>query len=141
MTIKKGYNTRHKEELLEYLSSMPGRHMTAGEICTCLKSKGSTIGTATVYRQLEKLVDDGRLNKYIIDEGTSACYEFVPEEDHLCEKNCYHCKCESCGVLIHMDCSEIMSFVEHIKEHHGFEIDPYRTVLYGKCSGCMAKEG
>ena len=65
MTIKKGYNTKHKEELMDFLKTIPGRHVTAGEICSCMKEKGSSIGTATVYRQLEKLVSDGTINKYI----------------------------------------------------------------------------
>ena len=116
MTIKNGYKTKHREELLDYLKSIPGQHITAGEICNCLKTKGSTIGTATVYRQLEKLVD------------------------HCTKEKCYHCKCESCGKLIHMDCDEIEAFTEHLSEHHGFRIDPYRTVFYGLCGDCVKKE-
>ncbi len=102
-----------------------------------MKDKGSSIGTATVYRQLEKLVSEGRLNKYIVDEGSSACYEFIPEDDHVCKEKCYHLKCESCGKLIHMECGEVESLNAHIKEHHGFVVNPRRTVFFGLCEECQ----
>ena len=141
MTIKKGYNTKHKEELMDFLKTIPGRHVTAGEICSCMKEKGGSIGTATVYRQLEKLVSDGTINKYIIDEGTGACYEYIPDSDHCSTENCYHCKCEECGKLIHMSCGEVTGLADHVREHHGFKIDPRRTVFYGICEDCSSKEG
>ena len=130
------YKTKHKEELLSYLESIPGKHVTAGEICSCMKEGGSSIGTATVYRQLEKLVAEGLLNKYVVDEGSSACYEFVPEHDHVCKDHCYHLKCESCGKLIHMECDEVKGLMDHIKAHHGFIVNSRRTVFYGLCEAC-----
>ena len=130
------YKTKHKEELLSYLESIPGKHVTAGEICSCMKEGGSSIGTATVYRQLEKLVSEGLLNKYVVDEGSSACYEFVPEHDHVCKDRCYHLKCESCGKLIHMECEEVAGLMDHIKAHHGFTVNSRRTVFYGLCEEC-----
>ena len=138
--MKKGYQTKHREELLNYMRSNPGRHMTAGDICSCMKDHGSNIGTATVYRQLEKLVDDGLVNKYIIDDGSSACYEFIPEGEHACEGKCFHLKCEGCGKLIHLQCEEIDMLNEHIGKDHGFTIDPFRTVFYGTCEDCASKE-
>ena len=140
MAEKKGYKTKNQGELIDYLKTIPGRHVTAGEICTCMKNSGSTIGTATVYRQLEKLVSEGTINKYIVDEGSSACYEYVPGAEHCSTENCYHLKCSSCGKLIHLECHEVAILTEHIKEHHGFTVDPRRTVFYGTCPDC-GKEG
>lgn len=140
MTEKKGYKTKHQGELIEFLKTIPGRHVTAGEICTCMKNSGSTIGTATVYRQLEKLVSEGTINKYIVDKGSSACYEYVPDAEHCSTESCYHLKCSSCGKLIHLECHEVSILTGHIKEHHGFTVDPRRTVFYGICSEC-GKEG
>ena len=134
MTIKKSYSTRHQEELLEYMKSTAGSHVTAGDICMHMRSSGRNIGTATVYRQLEKMVDEGIVNKYIIDEGSSACYEYAGSEH--CEGSCYHLKCESCGRLIHLGCDEIGALNEHIKEYHGFTVNPRRTVFYGLCEEC-----
>ena len=62
MTIKKSYSTKHQEELLNYMKSTAGTHITAGDICMHMRSEGKNIGTATVYRQLEKMVDEGIVN-------------------------------------------------------------------------------
>ena len=48
-------------------------------------------------------------------------------------------KCEKCGKLLHMDCSEITELNEHLKAEHGFTIDPLRTVFYGICAECADK--
>ena len=136
MTIKKSYSTRHQEELLNYMKSTAGTHITAGDICMHMRAEGKNIGTATVYRQLEKMVDEGIVNKYIIDEGSSACYEYVDDMKHK-SGNCYHLKCESCGKLIHLGCEEISSLNEHIMEEHGFRVNPRRTVFYGICEDCL----
>ncbi|SCW48933.1 Fur family transcriptional regulator, ferric uptake regulator [Ruminococcaceae bacterium YRB3002] len=135
MTIKKSYSTKHQEELLEYMKQTAGTHVTAGDICMHMRACGKNIGTATVYRHLEKMVDEGIVNKYIIDEGSSACYEYVTgcDTEH---GSCYHLKCESCGKLIHLGCDEISALNDHIREHHGFTINPRRTVFYGICEDC-----
>ena len=42
------YKTRQREEIAEYLASIPGKHVTAGEICAHFQAQGSAIGAATV---------------------------------------------------------------------------------------------
>ena len=136
MAEKKQYRTRQKDELLGYLQTIPGKHVTAAQICRHFHESGRTIGTATVYRQLEHLVDEGLVNKYIVDEGSSACYEFI-DPAHNCHKPaCFHCKCERCGRLFHVSCEEIVQLQAHMEAEHGFRIDPLRTVFYGICEEC-----
>ena len=133
-TEKNAYKTRQRELLLSYLQENPYRHFTAADICEHFRSGEQRIGTTTVYRQLEKLVSEGRVKKYQFEEGDSACFEYVGSEEQ--EVLCYHLKCEKCGVLIHLNCREITMFEQHITEHHGFLIDPRRTVFYGICENC-----
>ena len=134
--MKNAYKTKQSSQLLTYLKEHPGQHMTAGEIRRVFSD---TISTATVYRQLEKLVQEGLLKKYIIDENSPACYEYVDPHDHHGE-TCYHCKCERCGKLIHLECHEIKELGEHLAQEHGFKVDPLRTVLYGLCSECQKEQ-
>lgn len=63
------------------------------------------MGMATVYRLLDKLVDEGVIAKYNIDAGTPACFSHLGT--HLSQETCYHCKCSVCGKLIHMHCEEL----------------------------------
>lgn len=141
MSEKMMYKTRQREELVQYMSTRRGEHITAGEICKHFKENGKNIGTATVYRQLEKMVDEGLVSKYIIDANSPACFEYIAEDAEHEKEFCFHCKCEKCGVLIHLHCEEIAEFQHHLGEHHGFVLDPLRTVFYGLCSACRQEQG
>lgn len=136
MDSKTKYKTKQKELLVRYLASKQGEHITAGEICEYMKSQGETIGQSTVYRRLESLVDEGILNKYIVDGNSPACFEYIGEDDHDAEHVCYHCKCEKCGKLIHLHCDEIKEIQNHLLKDHSFRMDPKRTVFYGLCEKC-----
>ncbi len=138
MTSKAKYKTKQREELISFFASVPGRHMTAGDICGCFKEKGIHISQATVYRQMEQLVDEGILSKYIIDTNTPACFEYVGKEENCHEDVCFHCKCEKCGKLIHLHCDELIHIGAHLKEEHNFTLDPLRTVFYGICGECAS---
>ena len=53
---KSVYKTRQQDFLLSYLKEMKGQHFTAEEVRAHFESKEISIGIATIYRQLEKLV-------------------------------------------------------------------------------------
>ena len=132
------YKTRQGEEIAAYLASIPGEHVTAGDVCAHFQAQGRAVGAATVYRQLERLVSDGLVNKYIIDESSSACFAWMGGEH--CADRCYHCKCEKCGKLIHMSCPELDHIAAHLTADHSFRLNPLRTVFYGVCEDCAKKE-
>ena len=136
---KAAYKTKQQDLLLSYLRQMQGKHFTAEDVRSHFAKKDITIGIATIYRQLEKLVAEGTIQKYFIDEHSAACFEYSgencnPEEPH------FHLKCEICGSLIHMECEEVQELAEHLKSEHGFSLNPYRTVLYGICEICQKNQ-
>ena len=100
----------------------------------CLINKKMTNIRKT--NSVEKLKNEGKLRKYAQNAGESACYQLV--SDGQCHDH-FHLKCENCGDLIHMDCRDMTKLAEHIKSHHGFDIDPLKTVLYGVCERCRTK--
>ena len=126
--------------LIDYFRSAKGVHYTAGDVCEYLKEQGASIGQSTVYRQLESLVDEGILNKYIIDTNSPACFEYVDTNSHKDGGICFHCKCEQCGKLIHMHCDELSGVGEHLLDEHKFKLDPKRTVIYGLCEECITAD-
>ncbi len=134
--VRTQYKTRQMTELLTYLKSVQGSHVTVSDICNHFETKGLAIGTTTVYRQLEKMVQEGIVAKYVIDGTSSACFEYVGETEEETVHSCYHCKCEKCGKLIHLQCSEVESLKQHMMECHDFELNPLRTVFYGICREC-----
>ncbi len=136
MNPKSIYKTKQRNMIIEYFQKSDKEHICAGEICEYFKSQGSEIGKSTIYRQLEKLVDEGILNKHVVDNSTSACFEYVGSDGHVHEGNCYHCICEKCGKLFHMHCGTIEGIEKHMLINHNFQIDPNRTIFYGTCEHC-----
>ena len=137
MNNKSQYKTKQRAELTAYLMSMAGKHVTVADISEHFEKKSRPIGVTTIYRQLDKMVEEGLVNKYVIDGNSSACYEFI-DNDHHHEGHisCYHLKCEKCGKLIHLHCEEIEGLMGHIEKNHSFSIDPKRTIFYGVCEDC-----
>ena len=109
--------------------------------CRCFfKEQGITIGTTTVYRNLEKMVEQGMVAKYNVDGTSSACFEYLGAEEHCHKTSCFHCKCEKCGKLIHLHCEDVVKLEQHLMDSHGFQMDPCRTVFYGICEECRSAE-
>ena len=133
--MKIQYKTKNKQLLIDYLQKTAGKHVTVQEICDHFKSRGENIGTTTVYRQLERLVDEGCVKKYFVDGSSAAYFEYVDHAD--CGHDaCFHCKCSKCGKLIHLHCHEMEAIQSHIFAHHGFKLDNLKTVFYGVCESC-----
>ena len=138
MKRESGYNTKQKEKLLEYLIKNKNKHTNVQEISAFLSAEGKSVGVATIYRQLDKLVEQGIVRKYAFDGKTCACYQYIEDEEQC--RSHFHLKCLSCGKLIHLDCEHLSELTRHIEEEHGFEIDYSQTVFYGRCSDCSEED-
>ncbi|MBQ8349118.1 MAG: transcriptional repressor [Ruminococcus sp.] len=138
MNKDSGYNTRQKEKLLSFLIDNKEKHTNVQKISAFLTSEGTPVGTTTIYRQLDKLVEQGVVRKYTIDGKTGACYQYI-DENQNCRQH-FHLKCVSCGKLIHTECMHLSGINQHILERHGFAVDSSKTVFYGTCSECSGAE-
>ena len=136
MSRRAQYRTKQMAELLSYLKSVRGSHVTVNDICTYFKSQGIVVGTTTVYRHLERMVSRGEVVKYTVGGTGSACFEYVGEQGDGRQPPDYHCKCNKCGKLFHLKCDEAANFGQHMLEHHSFEMDLLQTVFYGTCGEC-----
>ena len=137
MNQRSRYKTKQRESLLGYLASVSGAHVTAGDVWGYFRAQGAGIGQSTIYRQLESLVEEGVVKKYIIDGNSPACFEYVAPDSHMEKESCFHCKCQKCGMLIHLHCDELEEIQVHLSQEHHFKMDPLRTVFYGLCEECM----
>ncbi|MDD5922991.1 MAG: transcriptional repressor [Eubacteriales bacterium] len=138
MTARK-YKTKQYDELLEYLKTIPGEHVTVFQIHEHFQKIGNSIGITTLYRQLDRMIEEGVVKKFTVDPRTPACYEYMGIENEPGEPY-YHLRCESCGKLIHIQCAEISELEHHLLKGHGFLVDPGRTVVYGYCEECRRKK-
>ena len=129
------YKTKQQELLLSCFKAMQGRHFTAEDVAAYFQKQNISIGIATIYRQIEKFVAMGVVQKYFLGEQNAACFEYTGEECHK-EVSHFHLKCEKCGTLIHLECHDLENLSSHLMAEHGFALDPFRTVFYGLCENC-----
>jgi Fur family ferric uptake transcriptional regulator len=132
------YRTRQGQSILDYMKSLEEGHITVNQVVRHFEGTEEAVGQTTVYRHLEKLAADGIIRKYMMHDGKSACYQYTNAE-----KNCrehFHLKCESCGAFIHEDCDFLDKISRHLLRRHHFKINLLKTVLYGTCKTCRARE-
>ena len=134
---KTKYNTKQKQLIYDYLVANRDKLQSCDEISDSLKTSGTPVGKATLYRFLDSLVSSGDARKIVDDGKKGAAYQLLDKD-----MNCHghmHLKCSNCGSIIHLGCEFMNSVGEHILEHHQFKIDNSKTFIYGLCCECSEK--
>lgn len=126
------YKTQQKEAILEYIMSLDGEHFTVNSI---VEHFCRNIGVSTVYRFVNKLVEEGLVCKYHIDKA-SACFQYTGGRAGLV----FHMKCENCGKILHFQCDDVDKLYAHLLSEHGFKVNNYKSVFYGCCNECKSME-
>ncbi|NLT58884.1 MAG: transcriptional repressor [Clostridiales bacterium] len=134
MARSKTYSTRQREAILAYLASLGGQHITANQVALYFERAGSPIGLATIYRHLDRFVQSGKVRKHHLDGAPGACYQHIAGEHPHPQ---IQLKCEACGAVLHLHCSMLEEIPAHVYQAHSFQINPLKTVLYGKCPNCL----
>ena len=128
------YHTRNKAKIIKCLQDHSDRHLTIEQIKELLHDQ---VPLASIYRNIDDLIDEGVVRKYVIDRNNSACYQYIGNGN---EHNHFHLLCSKCGKLIHLECHEVDHLISHIKEEHGFQVDISKVTLYGICPECSKGE-
>ncbi len=125
------YQTKQKDELLEIIKKLK-REFLIKDLYNELKGK---IGLTTIYRLIDKLVDEGVVLK-TIGKDNVACYQYLG----VCEEeNHFYLKCLECGKLEHIDCECIGKLTNHILQNHHFVTSKVNIVLSGWCCNCKER--
>lgn len=119
--------TPQRAAVYDYLNVVE-HHPTAEEVFLAVKPKLPRISLATVYKNLEALVQCGAVSKLTYGDA-SARYDI--RTDHH-----YHTHCLECGKIWDVDAREGSNLLEHIKPQAGFEVKDYRLELLGCCREC-----
>ena len=102
-------------------------HLTAEEILSHLDG----VGRATVYRALDRLCEQGIIERLSLESGTSV-YEYV-REPHM------HFKCRMCGSLYDIP-ADFTASLEQIKTLCDHSIEKTDVIAYGVCKSCRMAE-
>jgi len=133
-----GYKTKQQDLILNCLINNKEVHITVESVLEYLKLEGSSVGQTTVYRYLDKLVNNGIVRKYNFENGERACFQYI-DQGSECNQH-FHLKCVTCCRLIHLKCEQMSQLQIHIFNEHGFNIDNCKTTLYGQCEDCVSKQ-
>ena len=131
MARSESYNTKQKDIIINTIKHQ-GQEFTINDIYNQIKDK---TGLTTIYRLVDKLVQDGRLSKNIGKENTTY-YQYLEE----CNKpNHFYLKCENCGDMVHIDCKCIEDLSSHILKTHKFKPSKEHIIINGICEKCIKK--
>ena len=73
MTENNGYRTKQRELIEAFFQERKEQHVTAEDILTFLKEQNTPVSRSTVYRYLDKMLAQGKIRKYTIEEGSPSC--------------------------------------------------------------------
>jgi Fe2+ or Zn2+ uptake regulation protein len=127
LSARKSHLTRQRAAVFNYLSQAE-HHPTAEEIYLAVKRKLPKISLATVYKNLEKLVELGAASK--LTYGDAAARYDIRTDHH------YHTRCLRCGRVQDFDSVKGRELLRQITPQAGFTVEDYRLELLGHCQNC-----
>ena len=123
------YNTKQKEIIVDIIKKQK-KQFTIKNI---YELGNESVGLTTIYRLVDKLVDEGILNKEISKDNITY-YQYLEKCD---EDNHFYLKCDKCGKVIHIDCDCISDLSNHILKQHKFRTNKEKIIINGKCNNCL----
>jgi len=127
--MKEVYKTKQKDIILNIIRQQKNS-FTIKDIYKELKGK---VGLTTIYRLIDKLVEENKLNKTISSDNTTY-YQYLEE---CTEENHFYLKCDKCGNMTHIDCDCIEELTSHIVQNHKFKPNKDHIIIDGICSKCI----
>ena len=132
--MKNEYRTKTRILILKYLESNADTRFTARDIFKAINANDDEIDRSTVYRNLERLFNDGLLIKFKETESAATYYQYSPKYSKC---HCHmHGKCSGCGKIFHLEESFVEEFEEKMQAVYGLGVDACQTVIVGKCNEC-----
>ncbi len=135
--MKNEYKTKARSFINKYFEENPDNRFTAKEIYDWLGKKVEGVNRTTVYRNLERMSEQGFLMKMKEPNSDSWFYQYSKGHTH-CGKH-MHAQCSKCGKVFHLEDKFVDEFEKLIDSEYGFFTEPGSTVIMGKCKDCRAK--
>ena len=118
--------TTYAKKILELIEASDC-HMTAEQVFHALRQVYPKVALATVYNNLNRLWEEGRIRKVSI-EGMPDRYDRIQRHDHLV--------CRKCGKLMDIDLGDL---TEQFEKTAGIPILSYDLKLHVLCEACREK--
>lgn len=124
-------NTKQREIILDILSKKENMfHPTAQDLVRLVLAEYPTIGQATIYRNINKLVEEGILIKI----PTTDNYRYdINTHTHA------HLVCKECGNVIDLYDDDYYKMVKNLESKYNVKIDETNLIFNGLCEECNGK--
>ena len=133
--MKAEYRTKARAALLEFLQENSDRGFSSIDLLTYLQLNIEGVNKTTVYRNLDRLCEQGVIYKYRETNHEGWFYQYSKEHTQ-CNKH-MHGKCSQCGKLFHIDEDFVNEFKKQVKKTYGFRVDLGKTIIVGMCDDCL----
>ena len=121
--------TRQREAIARALEAND-RFRSAQELHDDLRRAGDRVGLTTVYRELQKLADEGEIDALTNPAGETIYRRCRSRHHH------HHLVCRSCGRSVEVPGAEVEEWARRTAAGHGFRSVSHVAELYGLCAGC-----
>ncbi|WP_454043524.1 Fur family transcriptional regulator [Cellulosimicrobium sp. Marseille-Q8652] len=105
---------------------------SAQQLHEILRSRGDSVGLATVYRTLQGLADGGEVDVLRTEEGENLYRRCERREHH------HHLVCRTCGRTVEIDGPTVEAWATQVGATHGFSEIEHTVELFGTCETCAA---
>ena len=120
--------TKQGTQIYKLINASSG-HMTADQIHSGLKDKDSSIGIATVYRNLNSLYEQNLINRV---KHPDLGYIYAKNvHDH------YHIRCVECDRISDIDIDRQVHLETLAEQFSGFEVLSHEIIFEGICPECQ----
>jgi Fur family ferric uptake transcriptional regulator len=109
-------------------------HLSVDTVVRRLREQGVRVGTATVYRTLDVLVQSGLVRAHDFGEGFRR-YEPVPAQAHH-----EHLICVRCGAVLEFQNDRLERMLPIIADELAFQHQRHRVEIYGVCRSCRQRD-
>lgn len=125
--------TRQRQAVADLLGERDD-FRSAQQIHAELRSRGDTIGLATVYRNLASMVQSGEVDTLLRDDG-EALYRRCSRQHH------HHLVCRDCGRTVEVAGPVVEQWANMVAAEHGFSDVSHTLELFGRCRRCSDVPG
>ncbi|WP_294211375.1 Fur family transcriptional regulator [Pseudobutyrivibrio sp.] len=128
------YKTKARDAIIKYLEANTEKRLTAREVFDGIKDSIEGVNRTTVYRNLDKLCDQGELVRFKDPNQDAWYYQFSAKDMH-CDKH-IHARCSRCGRVFHLDDEFVVDFIDKLQTEYKLDLNTAKTMLVVQCKKC-----
>jgi Fur family transcriptional regulator, ferric uptake regulator len=108
--------------------------LSAQEIAERLRSRGTRVGTASVYRALDLLHGIGLVQRIEVGEGGARYEPVIPGGEHH-----HHVLCDSCGTLSAFEDEGLERAIGRLAKRLRHSVSGHDVLIHGRCARCESR--